>query len=196
MTWTEISAEWGEWVTKIIGAFAAVAAAVAGLYRYVIKPGYMWIRSTHEMFEKLDSILYQLSPNSGGSLRDAIDRIEQNQTVAMNRLRSFFSDSQTAYFEADEYGGYVWANKTFLDLTGRSLQDVMGAGWELVIEQGKRKEFVEEWQRAIESERDFESSVTVVRLGRTSLPCSVSAHALRDNKGVVRSYIGTIIPVV
>jgi hypothetical protein len=72
----------------------------------------------------------------------------------------------------------------------------MGAGWELVIEQGKRKEFVEEWQRAIESERDFESSVTVVRLGRTSLPCSVSAHALRDNKGVVRSYIGTIIPVV
>ena len=55
---------------SLVTALVAIAGAIAGLHRYVVKPTMERIRALQELVE------HQLQPNGGKSIRDAVDRIE------------------------------------------------------------------------------------------------------------------------
>lgn len=65
------------WDDNILGA-AAVAAALAALWRYLLKP----LRDGgRRVMQVISLVEHELKPNSGATLRDAIDRIEQRLSV-------------------------------------------------------------------------------------------------------------------
>lgn len=65
------------WDDNILGA-AAVAGAMAVLWRYVFAP----LRAgARRVMEVVSLVEHELKPNSGATLRDAIDRIEARLAV-------------------------------------------------------------------------------------------------------------------
>lgn len=65
------------WDDNLLGA-AAVAGALAVLWRYVFAP----LRTNaRRVMDVISLVEHELKPNSGATLRDAIDRIEQRLSV-------------------------------------------------------------------------------------------------------------------
>lgn len=58
----------GELVLKIAGAVGAIYVAVKKIYRMA--------RNIEELIEKVNNLSAETKPNSGATLRDAIDRME------------------------------------------------------------------------------------------------------------------------
>lgn len=59
---------WASFVVVVGAAAAAVGAALAFGWRYAIRP---------ELRRQMEGVMKELLPNGGGSLRDAVDRIER-----------------------------------------------------------------------------------------------------------------------
>lgn len=67
---------------EVLQAFALLGAALGGLgaaWQWVFKP-------THKVATLLELVEYELAPNHGKSLRDAVDRIERSQVLHASRL--------------------------------------------------------------------------------------------------------------
>jgi uncharacterized membrane protein len=65
------------WLASIVIAVTAIAGGLVGLHRLL----------TGSLNKRLDDIGSQLKRNGGSSLRDAVDRIEEKQTVIQRDVR-------------------------------------------------------------------------------------------------------------
>lgn len=85
------------------------------------------------LFRYLAKILSELRPNSGSSLKDAIDRIEEKLEFH-SASHQFMGDlSGHAVFWTDAEGHNILVNRAYLDYLGYSLEDLLGRRWETII---------------------------------------------------------------
>lgn len=136
---------------------------------------YAWSSRSYKSFKKLkdsvDFIAKELKPNSGTSLRDAVDGVKKSsQRTEMilqeidQRLASvelaqkvyIDIDSQVPIFQTDVKGSLVWANKAFVNFVRIPLNELSGHGWQTIIEQSERDKVRKEWDLAISENRVFE----------------------------------------
>lgn len=111
----------------------------------------------YKLYKTLNYIMAELKPNSGSSLRDAINRIENKvATIDLAQKAYMDVDSPIPIFQTDFEGNLVWVNKAYLKLVSRPMNEVLGTGWELIIPQEERSRIREEWYRAIKEHRVFE----------------------------------------
>lgn len=79
-------------------AAVAIASASVAFHRYIAKPTFERIRALHEMVE------YQLTPNGGRSMRDAVDRIEERLNAHIAEASQFTSEQRgrQRWYDDDE----------------------------------------------------------------------------------------------
>lgn len=111
----------------------------------------------------LTSILYELKPNGGGSLRDTIERIS-DRTIALQREHALLveevrahmdRDDACAVFVADAQGQQTWASRSYLRWVNRSREEVLGRGWINTVYPDDRERVRDEWASAIAEQREF-----------------------------------------
>lgn len=138
---------------------------------------------------KVDFVYAELRPNSGSSVKDSIKRIEDNIIVLMNKNRIILDDYHTGIIETNEKGEITWANATYLELTNRDLRETIGNGWINSVHPEDRNKVYEEWTKAFEQFRNFESSFRVMKQDGSIL--KVQAHAFPiKGKQRIQGYIG------
>lgn len=123
------------------------------------------------MVSAIDMIQKELSPNSGKSIKDLIDKIvksiqvmEQVSSSLEHQVKKIESRQWTVMinnndypmFETNDKGLCTRANKAYLDLVGLHLEDVLNMGWVNVIFIDDRKLVQNEWDSAIEDKRTFD----------------------------------------
>jgi hypothetical protein len=84
-----------EWVTNITNVLYLVSACAA-----IIGGGYMVARKIEK---KLDVLQSETQPNSGSSLRDAIDRIDVSVTKISNRQDVIEKELSNLFGRFDEH---------------------------------------------------------------------------------------------
>jgi len=90
----------------------------------------------------------ELRPNGGGSLRDAVDRIECSVTGLESQLRGRLELDPGGSFLTDEEGQCLWVSQGWVDLTGIEADDARGDGWIAGIHPDDRRRVYEEWRLA------------------------------------------------
>lgn len=105
----------------------------------------------------LHKILHQLKPNSGGSLRDGLDRIEK-KIDRVDFAQHIYFDNVPAIpmFTTDGEGRCDWANKAYIDLVDRPLQEILNNNWSIVVHQDDREKVENEWKQACAQNRNFD----------------------------------------
>ena len=149
-----------------------------------------------EISSKVDEILIELRPNGGGSLRDSVNRIEDQVSYQNSARRTAMETSPVALVEADEHGNAIWTNTAHARLTGMSKHELLGNGWVNSIEASCRDRVEEAWNRAVAQERAFHDFVTYINA--TSGDCfvaEVTAHPIKTGNHKLRGYIAEIHPV-
>lgn len=146
-----------------------------------------------EIIPVLTEVAKEFRPNGGSSMRDAIDRLEKKSSLSEQRTRALISCLDIPCFESDAKGQCVWVSKKWTELAGISLEEAQGNGWVVALPEHERERVFEEWQSAIEQEREFVLTYDF-GLNKQTKVKAVST-VVRDKKDNIISFFGILTPV-
>lgn len=123
-----------------------------------------WLSSMYSKVSNIYSILNivqaEFSTNGGNSLRDVINSISDNQTQMLSAKHTMHTyidrTCDMPMLIADRSGRCSWANRAYLNLTNRNLNEVLDNLWETTVHIDDRDTVREEWYNACEDGRPFE----------------------------------------
>ncbi len=147
--------------------------------------------------EKIEKIYYQMSPNSGKSIKDVITKLSSdmqkvNQRLTSQQQRRKIKDFNSSYpiFQINKKGDCTWSNKIMQIWTGRSQQQLSGKGWVLTIHQDERQYVQKQWQHAIDQQRQIQLDYNVYNpTTNQKKHVFCRGHLIKDGKGNLKNYI-------
>jgi PAS domain S-box-containing protein len=138
---------------------------------------------------QLAAVVAEIKPNGGGSIKDAIKRIEVKLSRAKSMQRLMLEASDTAHYETDDRGGNVWANEACARMLGVQVADFAGAGWRNCIHQDDRQMVGREWAEAVAEGRTYSLRHRFV------LPNGTAIHVLTTAEKFEGGWLGTVIEI-
>lgn len=150
-------------VIEVAGLITAVSAASIILIKYVIRPIAALYKRVSRALQHIESIWFELGRNGGRTIRDAVDRLEVMMIVVDQRAKIMLQDVANGIIETDELGNVTWANKTYLRIADRSLDEMSGDGWVNAIHPDDRDRIVREWKHTVADRRDLSTSYRIRR---------------------------------
>ncbi len=167
-------------IVQLIIALSIVIGFVVGFIT--------WLRSIFVYVAKIyrlcNVIQEQFSTNGGTSLRDAVNRIERNQSefkLLQFAIYTYWDVvSPSPMVISDTNGYYVWANKAYLSMVGKTLDEVIGTNWESYVHQDDRNDTIREWYESCIDGRPFEGSFRVIHSNGTVIKIKCKTRANKE----------------
>ena len=143
----------------------AMASTLAGiatsvtvfLWKKLLKPAMRLMDDHEEIKKSIDIIKGEVTPNGGGSLKDAVNslkqtckNIETTQKVLDQRSKASLHYHDRALFEVDKLGGMKWFNERFESLTEDNGTPTEGFDWVSIVDESEREDFVKEVTSCLE----------------------------------------------
>ena len=103
----------------------------------------------------------ELRAEDGTPIRQQLSRVEQEVQAARVEQHVDFMARKEALFQTDAEGNCIGANTAYLRLVNRTFDEIQGQGWVHIFPHDERPIVNDEWQSAIENERDFDMEVNI-----------------------------------
>lgn len=202
-------ADW-ESVGMLLGVIASALAILRGLWVLVPKLCRKLGQRVSEMFgigdiktdigaltEQVKFVVDELKPNGGASIRDSLNRIEIRQVLQEQRQKAILSDMSVGVFETDTDGEFIWVNRKYLRMTGRTPNEVTGSGWINTIAERDRERVTAEWKSAMDASREFESSYLMITPDDERVEVSVRTYKYEksDDPENPLGFMGIVTPL-
>lgn len=193
-SWFSESTEYIEWFAAAVGGLGALWAAGRGLLKIS--------KTMDQVLENSEYIHRELKPNGGGSLRDAVNRIDdrvdtinERQQRAELRLAALNMNAPHGIVETEVNGKCVWVNRTLCRWAGRTVGEFMGAGWLTMIQSRHRDRVAHAWKQAVEDGSELEICFCIQDIDGDVIPVYMLAHPLRDKNGGIHGHVASITQV-
>ncbi len=205
-----------DWTLKSVAtdlAFVAGILTAAGIiFAKLVKPILRHARTVNQLlktankilaredsidFSKLakdvEIIIHDLRPNSGSSLRDAVDRIE-DRIVLMDRVQwAIRQDGPVGIFICDKTGRNSEVNRTYCRWLGVGSDELLGHGWRaLLAGPSQREDYDDEWSEAFSQGREVEFRIDLRAATGEVKIFDIHAYPLHTRSGDVGDYLGVI----
>lgn len=180
---------------EVVTYISTLLTALAGIYSYALKPGWKLWKNVAQLLERVEKIYNEVRPNGGGSLHDIIKRIERQSASAIERHRALIDSLHIIRFESTADGACEWVSAAYLEMSGASMEEVLGSGWVSVVHPDDRVKVIEEWWSCMKHRRVFNMEYRFINI-KTSEANVVRCHSkpIVQNDQIV-GYVGTIHPV-
>ena len=194
---------------KIVGGVAVAIAAVWKIVPKIWANIVGWImHDVQEQMSKMSTdityIVSELKTNGGSSLRDAIDRnndehivlnkvlsnIESQNCVNAEVQRARMDNDNQMIFITDQKGDIEWVNRAYSRHTGRTLNEVVGSGWVNVLNPPGRDECVEDWYDSVKHNREFERVCNLIDTNGVPFDVDVKSYRMTDAHGNTTGFMG------
>lgn len=149
-----------DFLTSVIGLLSVATPLVIGFILWLHKM-YKAVSSLNttvaECKELVDKLLEEVSPPDGRPISQTVQNIEK-KILSLDYTQRMYWDVQSPHpiFIASPQGKLSWANRAFLDLIDRPLEQVCGTGWEMIVCDDNREHVRQEWYRAFEEGRSLD----------------------------------------
>lgn len=195
--WIKLAAALGALVVAVLTIWGkAVAPALAWFHGAATATG-RWIVAAGSSPMRVARIEGELKVNGGGSLKDAVLRIERDVNLnAQRRLIAAHFDP-VPQFEADATGSLVWVNAAYTKLIGRDFDELRGRGWFGCIEHGQRDSFIRELFHCAKDQRELRRDVRLLPATGEAVDVVCRAYPMRASSagtGDVVGFFGHLIP--
>lgn len=193
-------------IAKIIGGVLAIAGIVWSILKWVI-PTYKSVKRSFAQMEKIasisDIVLAEFRPNGGSSMKDSITRIDNNLSMVRSdamrmeaRQWAIVASLPDPVFETSATGEYIRVNSAYLHLTGRTVADVTGNGWEITVHPEDRAKVWQEWHDAVKRLRAYEGTFRMIDSDGALFSVRCIAHPYKNPADEsVLGYLGRIIDI-
>lgn len=181
------------WIWLII-KIGAVATALGAVYKFVWLPFKTHVvDKLNDFYVKVNYITAELKPNGGNSMRDQVMHIKRTVDKIDQRQLNFFHFDPHGIVETDAAGNLIWANRAYLQMTGRHPEEVIKQGWRNVIAESDRERVVTEWTHAVKDCRDFFSRFTIINAQGDLIKVEGRCLAMRGDDGELTGHLGFVI---
>lgn len=147
------------------------------------------VQKNGEQIAKIES---EMRTNGGSSIRDALNRIEEELFLRKQKIfLGLDAAGDVGIFETDSHGECTWISAGYTKMTGKNLEECSGQNWVYVIYEDDRSKVVEQWKTAVSDKRIFEETY---RLQKDGIPFLVKCRAFpifkKDHS--VAGYLGVL----
>jgi PAS domain S-box-containing protein len=199
-------------IVQILVGLATLGGGIYGFYRLIKKSFMLAIRvvsATRCHLEKVNSLTDKLnntvfpiveslskefSLNSGKSIKDQINRIDD--LVRLSELRSKLlasSFSHVGIYECDASGKFTWVNEALCDIWGMASQDILGNGWLHAIEDDGREDALEKWMNSIKNDIPYDTIYTLInQKTKEKIKIRTTSIANKTIEGKILGYYGQV----
>lgn len=188
---TNVSTDDLEWMAAL-GAAVTVFVVFIRKVRSVMQRLTQFFRDFAAMPDAVKKLTKEIMPNDGSSLSDKIRAMETRLTIIDQSTNVMADVRPHPLFKTDDKGHPIFLNRAWLSLTGLSASDAQGDGWINAIWPEDRKHIYEEWEAAIEQERDFSHDLRMKRADGSPVWVSCTARVMKDVQGKVVGWYGVI----
>lgn len=142
---------------------------------------------------KIDTILSELKPNGGSSLKDQLNRLEAHVSISEAQRRLLMDSNPNGIWTSSVLGKCLWVNETFRKKVDAQPEELYGDNWVNSIHPSDRRQVVDEWESAIKDGRTFNLFYRVINL-KTEAPIQVHGIATpaKNFDGSIVGYNGII----
>ena len=133
------------------------------LWRKLIKPAINLMDDHQEIKKSIDIIKGEVTPNGGGSMKDALNclrktctNIERSQKVLDQRSKASLHYHDKALLEVDRFGRLSWYNEKFEVFSKGCDNPKEGFDWVNIVDEAEREEFVKELTSCLEMNRKID----------------------------------------
>lgn len=195
-------------LNDLLPYITGVATALGGLFAIFkygkkiflkIKAPITRIAQTHE---KIDKIFQEIGSNGGSSLKDKINSIDievkanskelkinsEMTEIIYNQQTYILNKSDKALFRSNERGELVWVNKKYLELFGRTPEELRGFGWINIIHFDDRDKVEKDWGYSVKNQIAYESEYRAVAKNGIIYKVFCKAERMDNKKG----YLGEL----
>src|SRR4029077_2959678 len=181
------------WVVPLTAVFTLLIAATLGLAitRSITQPLARLVEGSKALargeFQHQVSVtgkdelahLGQVFNNTARRLQDLYATLQQSE----DRLRLVINTIPAYAWSARPDGSVDFINQRFLEFTGRSMQDILGRGWESLLHPEDLARYVGQWQAAVAIGEPMESEARVRRADGDFRWLLIRNVPLRDELG-------------
>lgn len=154
-----------------------------------------------DALSKLDLVLKEVLPNGGKSLRDTLNRVENNIYILNEKIDSLeethrisLNLQQIAYWVCGKQGEVVYTSPSMCKLIKRLESEMLGHGWLSCISPNDSKRIAEAWELSIEEGRTFDETYTFTS-DQYSIKVRGIAYHKKDSQGKYIGSYGTLIKI-
>ncbi len=180
----------------LIGQVVAASGAIIAGARWLtpkVQRGVHLYNTLGQLPEQLASIAAELKPNGGGSMRDAVNRIELGQHVNRATMRAYSETPEFGRFETNEKGECGYADRTFLRWVQRTPDEVKGWGYLNCICDDEREDVREAVETNVRQGAEFSRRLRLQPVDGPLLEVHCRATVLRHPaNGAVLGWVWTI----
>ena len=108
------------------------------------------------------------------------------------RFQLLAMQAPVGIFHTDALGLYTFVNERYCELTGIRPTAALGDAWREIVHPEDRERVVDEWRAASSAGRAFALEYRMCSLAGDTIWVDGKAEAVRDAKGVVTGYIGSV----
>ena len=156
---------------ETIATLETTGKGVSWLWNNMIKPRMNKAKlERKEMLDKINSIHAEVKFNGGGSIKDAVLRIENRVNVIDTKLNGIQENQYVsmnlqgiAFWVSNDKGKCEYASTNLCKLLGRSETEIMGDGWAAYIIPEDRDRVYKEWVFSVEHKSVFDEHYTFKR---------------------------------
>lgn len=155
-------------IVKGIGAATVIIGALYALINRGILPALRLSKKAVSFMQRASKAVDQLLPNGGDSVLDKITRFEKQLNLISHmtllnssRWRASHEEDPRGMFDLDENGHLIWANRTYLRLSGLDMEGARHMGWISAIAAEERAKAAESFIDAVEQQRQWKEAVTI-----------------------------------
>jgi PAS domain-containing protein len=178
--------------SEVLGAVTAIFGTLLAIYRFGVAPIIRHLKDLKGQFVKLDLIFKELQPNSGASLKDAVNQIRNTVHTIEKRQRAWLSYEDQGIFETDDVGRLIWCNRAYLRMLNATFEQVSGNGWKNFIHPDNKELVFKEWTAAIIDKRDCKGNLLYLTADNEKVCATCESFAIKDDSGVLTGYVGVI----
>lgn len=154
----------------------------------------VWIDQNVRMFFK-DGWAYKVSvvARDVTRLREAEQRVAESEHL----FRTLAENAPVGIFQADTLGKCTYVNKRWCKVSGLTEAQSLDDGWAAGFAPEDRERISQEWHNAVANNQEFEMEL---KFNTPGTPDGVTwanarAIALRDDKGAITGFLGTVIDI-
>ena len=188
-----------ESVAKSVGFWGVIFGGLIAFFKKVIQPIWRFFKEYNEhkelllkSNENIETILKELRPNGGSSLKDQLSRIENSVDLLDVKVAAVALATNVGYWESDKLGRAVEIGRSLCSILGRSESEIKGSNWVSIMHPQDRESVKEEWDNAVEDSRNFEMTYRFIKPDGSIQKVKGSSHPILKNNELT-GFFGTLI---
>ena len=126
------------------------------------------------------------SPQSNQFSKSAIDE---------ELLRHLAKATPAGVYRTDASGACVWVSEKWVELTGYSMKEALGDGWQRAIHHDDMMRLTREWEKAIAGTARFVSEYRYLKPNGTVVWIFSRVAEQRDEQGNLTGYVGVVVDI-